>query len=371
MKILFIVFHGFNPTNGISKKISYQIDALRELGHEVCLCHFSSDKSGHKIRWINNCILRDYGDGIKAKILKRIEFDSISKYAIHNQIEFVYMRSDHNANPFTIQMTKKMHMAGIPIVMEIPTYPYDNEDDIFLKNIGLLVDKLFRKQLAKQLYRIITFTDYKTIFGVQTIQISNGIDFKRIQLKLNRNNTSQELHLIGVAEIHLYHGFDRLIKGLKEYYDTDPKYKVFFHLVGDFFGKAERESILPLVEQNKKLKQYIILHGAMHGEELDALFEKVDMGIGSLARHRSGIKDIKTLKNREYAARGLPFIYSEYDSDFEQMPYILKVPADETPINISQIISFYKKAMINPLYIRNSISSLSWKEQMKKVINQL
>lgn len=40
MNILFLVFHGFNPANGISKKISYQIDALRELGHEVHLCHF-------------------------------------------------------------------------------------------------------------------------------------------------------------------------------------------------------------------------------------------------------------------------------------------------------------------------------------------
>ncbi len=34
---------------------------------------------------------------------------------------------------------------------------------------------------------------------------------------------------------------------------------------------------------------------------------------------------IKTLKNREYAARGIPFIYSEIDDDFENMPYIIKV----------------------------------------------
>ena len=68
-----------------------------------------------------------------------------------------------------------------------------------------------------------------------------------------------------------------------------------------------------------------------HGEELDELFEQADMGIGSLARHRSGITHIKTLKNREYAARGLPFIYSEMDSDFEGKPYILKAKADGKP----------------------------------------
>ncbi len=35
------------------------------------------------------------------------------------------------------------------------------------------------------------------------------------------------------------------------------------------------------------------------------------MGIASLGRHRNGITRIKTLKNREYAARGIPFVYSE------------------------------------------------------------
>ena len=92
------------------------------------------------------------------------------------------------------------------------------------------------------------------------------------------------------------------------------------------------------------------------------------MAIGSLARHRSGITNIKTLKNREYAARGLSFIYSEQDSDFEDKPYILKVPADESPIDIRLIIEFYQKRKMSPLEIRNSIQSLSWVEQMKKVI---
>ena len=68
------------------------------------------------------------------------------------------------------------------------------------------------------------------------------------------------------------------------------------------------------------------------GKELDELFDLADFAIGSLARHRSHIDKIKTLKNREYAARGIPFIYSETDEDFDRMPYILKAPADESAI---------------------------------------
>lgn len=44
------------------------------------------------------------------------------------------------------------------------------------------------------------------------------------------------------------------------------------------------------------LSPYVILHGAKHGKELDVLFEKADFAVGSLARHRSGIQNIKTLK---------------------------------------------------------------------------
>ena len=35
MKALFLIFHGFEEANGISKKIRYQIEALKECGLQV------------------------------------------------------------------------------------------------------------------------------------------------------------------------------------------------------------------------------------------------------------------------------------------------------------------------------------------------
>ena len=80
---------------------------------------------------------------------------------------------------------------------------------------------------------------------------------------------------------------------------------------------------------------------------------------------------IKTLKNREYAARGIPFAYSETDGDFHKIPYILKVPADERPIDIHRLIRFYIELDLSPRKIRDSIKNLSWKEQMMKVIKDV
>ena len=40
MKALFLIFHGFNEANGISKKIRYQVKALKDCGVDVRLCHY-------------------------------------------------------------------------------------------------------------------------------------------------------------------------------------------------------------------------------------------------------------------------------------------------------------------------------------------
>lgn len=368
MKVLFLIFHGFDPNNGISKKITYQLEAFRANGHEAHLCYM--DETDHKCRIVDNQVIVDYGNGIKGKILKRIEFGSIVDYAVKEGIEFVYIRSNHNANPFTIRMVKRMKKAGMRVVMEIPTYPYDQE--YFNKSMRrqLIQDKLFRHRFAKKLDAIVTFAEEDFIFGQQTIKISNGIDFKSVRLKHKAIHPDDEIHMIGVAEIHRWHGFDRVLKGLANYYFTPRKVKVYFHLVGYFFSPIEKEEITQLIQDNH-LEPYVILHGKKHGAELDEVFDMCDFGIGSLGRHRVGIDDIKTLKNREYAARGIPFVYSETDTDFDKRPYVLKMPADESAIDIEALIEFYNHLSISPQEIRASIEHLSWENQMKRVVDAI
>ncbi len=365
MKILFLIFHGFDPNNGISKKISYQLEAFKANGHETHLCYM--DENGSKRRIADDTVIADYGNGKKGKILKRTEFDSIVDYAITQHIDFVYIRSNHNANPFTIKMVRRMKKAGMKVVMEIPTYPYDQE--YFNKSMRrqLIQDKMYRNMFAKQLNAIVTFSEEDYIFGQQTIRISNGIDFNSVRMKKDSSHPANELHLIGVAEIHRWHGFDRVIQGLADYYTKPRDLKVYFHVVGYFFSPVEEDEITGIIKKHH-LEPYIILYGKKHGKELDEIFDQCDFGIGSLGRHRVGIDHIKTLKNREYAARGIPFIYSETDTDFDNKPYVLKMPADETAINIENIISFYQQLTITPQQIRDSIEDLSWKHQMERVV---
>ena len=326
---------------------------------------------------INNEIIEDYGTGKPAAAKRRVSYQCIYRYAITHQVELIYVRSFHNANPFTIRLFSKLRKAGIKIVMEIPTYPYDNEYAGFplATRLGIQVDKVFRKTLAEHVNAIVTFSDHHHIFGQRTIQISNGVDFDSIPLKKTVSKNTSVIHLLGVAEVHYWHGYDRLIDGLGKYYQNPANTTVFFHIAGGIWKSEMHDSqhapgFYELINKYH-IEKYVIFHGQKMNEELDELFNEADFAIGSLARHRSGIDKIKTLKNREYAARGIPFIYSETDEDFDPMPYIMKVPADESPIDIHRLIRFYMELDLSPRKIRDSIKNLSWKEQMMKVINNL
>lgn len=376
MRILFLVYHGFSEVSGISKKIHYQVKGLRENGHEVHLCYYDFAENGHRCRYVNDKIIKDYGTGAIAGLRQRINYNCVYDYCKQHHIEFIYARCAQNANPFLIRFFRKLNQLGIKCVTEIPTYPYDQEFALFSRKqrYELKIDQLFRNRLAKEMAGIVTFSDAELIFGQRTIRISNGVDLDSIPLHNYQAPTDGSIHLIGVAEVHIWHAFDRLVAGIGEYYRTTEKPReVFFHIVGGVHPneryKANRfHPGLQAIIDKYFIQDNIIFHGQLFGEQLDRVFNQCSFAIGSLGRHRSGITVIKTLKNREYASRGIPFIYSEQDSDFDSLPYILKAPADESPIDIKQIIDFVDNHQFKPEDIRKTVEHLSWKNQMKKVI---
>lgn len=374
MKVLFLVYHGFSEASGISKKIHFQVKGLRENGHEVHLCYYDFANDGSRCRFINDKIIKNYGKSHIAALRQRFDYGCIYDYCIEKEIEFVYARCFQNANPVLIHFFKRLKKTGIRCVTEIPTYPYDDEFSHFdWKNkIGLKMDQMFRNRLYKYMDALVTFSDEDKIFGQRTIRISNGVDFDSIPIHQFANHVSLEseekkptLHLIGVAEVHDWHGFDRVMTGIGEYKGNR---EVFFHVVGGIHPYRMKNVFLPIIEKYK-LQDKIIFHGQLFGNALTEVFNLCQFAIGSLGRHRSGITVIKTLKNREYATRGIPFIYSEEDSDFDNKPYVLKAPAEETPLNIQQIIDFINQFTMKPEDIRKTVEHLKWKIQMQLVVN--
>lgn len=377
MKILFLVYHGFSEFSGISKKINYQVKGLRENGHEVHLCYYGISADGHRCRYVGDEVIQDYGKGALAALRQRVGYDCIYDYCRDKGIEFVYARCFQNASPFLIRLFAKLKRLGVKSVTEIPTYPYDQEFATFgwKQRYELKIDQLFRNRLSREMAAIVTFSDAEEIFGQRTVRISNGVDFDSIPIHQYQPAQDGSIHVVGVAEVHLWHAYDRLIAGLGEYYkNTANPRQVYFHIVGGVHPHERYQSNafhpgFQAIIDRYGIADRIIFHGTLFGEQLDSVFNQCCFAIGSLGRHRSGITKIKTLKNREYATRGIPFIYSEQDTDFDHQPYVLKAPADESPIDVQQIIDFIDRFGMKPAEIRRTVEHLTWKIQMQQVVD--
>jgi hypothetical protein len=186
--------------------------------------------------------------------------------------------------------------------VEYPTYPYDFEtskEHIKYKPIFFL-NRLFRKGLKGSIDRVVTFTNIPEIEGVETINISNAIDFASVNLSQREEEKKGVFNLLGVAEIHFWHGYDRVIQGLFKYYKSDGiKKEVHFHIVGD---GCEKDNI-ELKELTAKLgmSKYVHFHGNKRSDELDSFFELADFCIASLAKAGSIEVVFGAVSDRSYA----------------------------------------------------------------------
>ncbi|PKP07150.1 MAG: glycosyltransferase [Bacteroidetes bacterium HGW-Bacteroidetes-5] len=373
MKGLFIHFFGLKEFSGISKKIICQIEALERSGLKMQFCYIDIDDERVQRRVCSGTEIDNFGNGFISKFGKWLAFKNLTNYIISNNIEFVYIRSFYNTNPLFLRMLSKLKRRGVKVVMEYPTYPYDKETqrEYYMYKPIFFINRIFRRFLKGRLDRIVTFTNLEFIDGVKTINISNAIDFDSVGLTKRVFGADDTFNLLGVAEVHFWHGYDRVIAGLVNYYKNNKLGPdIHFHIVGA--GAEADLAHLKEITAKCGMGDYVHFHGNRRSDELDKFFDIADFGIASLARHRTGITHIKTLKNREYAARGIPFIYSEIDEDFEHMPYILKATADESAIDINRIIEFKKGLNLTPVQIRESITGkLSWDVQMKRVVDDV
>ncbi len=116
----------------------------------------------------------------------------------------------------------------------------------------------------------------------------------------------------------------------------------------------------------------MVFHGFLTGEALDALFDQCHVAVGSLGIHRKGLTQTSELKGREYCARGIPYIIACADPDFSSdFPYICYLPADESAVDVEQVLAFAREVGANPNHPqemrRYAEEHLDWSVKMKKL----
>jgi glycosyltransferase involved in cell wall biosynthesis len=317
-------------SNGVAKKIFAQLSVFNDGDTMRCKIVNLYHKRKYDLRLFITYLLFD--------IYKNIPIDL-------NDLDFIYMRRIVPLHFGIIKLFQKIKKKNqyCKIVYELPTYPYDEEHKTIRSKVGLYIDKLFRKNLKKYVDRIATVSNDSIIFGIPTIKIINGINCASIPIKKPLQN-GRNIHLIAVAQFTRWHGYDRLIEGLNNYYKKNQEQMVYIHFVGD--GPS-----LPcykhLVKQYN-LSAYVFFYGLLYGEELANVFNKTNIAICSLGGQRKGLCLSSELKSREYLVRGLPMIVStKIDIIPPNFKYCLYVPEDESAINIEHIVVFYNKLLID------------------------
>lgn len=255
-----------------------------------------------------------------------------------NDADFLYIRQVyHDASFVRYLRAIKQANPHIKIIYEIPTYPYDTETKLSLSNAAFtLKERRNRMAAAKYIDRMVTFYGQEEIWGVPCLKLINGYDFS--QVSLPQRQLGDTIHILSVSATAFWHGYDRMIEGLHQYYQTGGTEKIVYHLVGNILPEHQKM----VAEYN--LSDHVILHGRMSGAPLKEMYEKCSLGIDILGGHRKDYPVSSTLKSREYSAYGLPLITSSpVDFMEKDNPYQLLVPYDDSPVEIQAVVDFYHR----------------------------
>lgn len=317
------------------------------------------------------------------KILKRIPFGPSAfqwkKLALKTEdAAFLYIRKPtfcREVCDFLKEVRRRN--PDVKILIEIPTYPYDKELFTNRKNLPMYPNEVYyRNQLHKYVDRIVTFSDDDEIFGIPTIKVQNGIDVAEQPVRSAKTDTS-EIHLIAVALFQPYHGYERIIKGIAEYYREGGTREVILDMVG---GGSECSNYQALAKE-LEIEDHVTFWGIRRGEELAEVFERADIGLGSFGFFKIGLEVASSLKLREYLARGLPVVAGSKQDLFTEdtFPYYLEFPNNGSAVDIEQVIEFYDRIYLSDKSYDQVIrhiriyaeENVTWEKTFASVVNYL
>lgn len=371
---LYICHSSYDKKNntGIYKKIKSQIEMFNRMG---ILCEEYIQKSG-----------RENKTDIIGKIVHRLPFsNTVPKWEydkIFENIDYIYMRRPRVINLAMRRVLYKIKKNNphIKIIMELPTYPYDHEFKRIWDYSLLRIDQYNRKRLKGFVDCLTVISGEKkidSIWNIKTIPFINGYDVNKITPKHTAKNQDGAIHLICVACFSEWHGYERLISGLADYYKNGG----YTNFVIDMVGEGPELKKYKNLSEKKELENKVVFWGKVLGKELDQLYDMADFAVTGLGWYKEGFNVVGDLKSREYMAKGIPIISGSPVDVFQQKPfrYICEFPNNSQKIDFQIIDQFYHKIYDGietrdkiARNIRNyAIESVSMDVVMKDIVNYI
>jgi glycosyltransferase involved in cell wall biosynthesis len=382
MKLIYFHLYRGSVDSGVNKKVLSQVHSLNEIGVPsklFLICENETpvprDPCVVTERYVPSFFSRFTPVGI---ILRERFFHLTLRHLIDtlSENDIIYLRIPYPTIFSSLSFRKKRACKIVIEYQSIEPVEYRKK-----KMFGyLILDLLFGKSLREKADAIVGVTEEITRYQLSRggnrekphYTLGNGFDVLTVPVRDPPKFDGSEFHLLCVADVSIWHGLDRLLQGIRHYPGT---VKIKVHVAGD--GKD-----LPRLKKmiaDLGLSDMVIFHGFTKDKDLDRLFNICHIAIGSLGIHRLGLKEASTLKVREYCARGIPFIYECRDPDFPaDFRFSLKIPADESPVDMESVIRFIIALYQDPQvpgnmrqYALEHLESREKMQELKQFLNSL
>lgn len=379
MRIFYVVYFGEKNihASGVFKKIFGQIQALN-IENEVTLCYCFEEKiyllkNNEQVIFNTKKGLSNYRKSISIFLKKN-----------SSSFDALYVRMPGFIDFYSYKLYKFLKRKNKKIILEIPTYPTGGEMKTTLRSylkkgkilhflsrsFSYIFHYIYTVTVGKYLFEIVTFMPYTNIWKTKTLVLDNGVNVKDCKPIIKIPHSG--FNIIVVAKVAIWHGIDRCISGLYNYYKNENVTDVSLTIVGE----SEYCFTLKKMVKELGLDSKVFFVGEQSGEQLYMSYCKADLALGSLGMHRINMINGSTLKVKEYCSYGIPFVYGYVEKALsEDFPYALQVPPTDENIDINKLLEFVNslnnKTDVSEKMHAFALSKYDWSIQMKPVIESL
>jgi len=345
--------------SGEAKKALMQVEALKKLGVEADIYIHDQCIPLYKLRIrLPNYIA--YSQQFRVKLIEHL---------VTKKIDAVYIRK-HLIDASFLKLAKEIKGKGIKVIYEIPTYPYFAEMYRMAKKkyralIKIMLDVIYNPIIFHYAERIlIVKSNSQKRIHKKMVEMCNGLNVDDVESKVYATPKAlNELNLVAVGTIYPYHGYDRLIEGMRLCNEKIDGIDLKLHFIG------ASETMNKLEELSKKYQlKHVFFYGEKTTKELNEMYKDFDIGVGCLGLHRKNADIDTSLKVIEYYCRGVPVISS---AQCLEERYTLFVSADDSPINMKEVVDFYRGVVDSNEYKDLSVKSklkYSWEAVLGKAL---
>lgn len=298
MKFLHIGYSGHTQP-GVLQQLEFERQAASDLGLDWDIVFFSHGKESNS--FVHTTGKEKNGSGFFLKVylyfLLRITVVKwLLKYRCQYDVVLIrYMAGD----PFLLCL-------GFLVKNFVTVHHTVEEREIKLNNsagrvLGIIMEFLASKFLISRAKGVIAVTGEILDYELSRTSCRAGFVYPngirvddKLVLRDSRNGKAK--FIFCGARDYPWNGLDYIYQEIRNY----PNFDFELHIVGDI--------------EESFIDSRVVYHGVLDQEVLKCLYSKMDVGLGTFALYRQGMREACSLKSREYLLNGLPVMADHKDS---------------------------------------------------------